>query len=101
MRVIITREATMDPRHFDSLARDLTRARSRRGTLAAVVGGTLALLGLTESSAKHKHKRKHKHPSPPASPSPPGCVPSCSGQTCGPDGCGGTCSCVAPAVCDA
>jgi hypothetical protein len=88
----------MDPTRFDSLSRELTRARSRRGVVATLVVGALELLGRSETTAKHKHKRKKKHPSPPA---PPGCVPSCSGQTCGPDGCGGTCACAAPAVCDA
>src|SRR4051812_18617512 len=65
----------MDPRRFDSLSRDLSRARSRRGALSAVVGGTLALLGVTETTAKHKHKKKHSPPVAPPPSSPPGAPP--------------------------
>src|SRR4051812_26024409 len=67
----------MDPHRFDGLARELTRARSRRGALAAVLGSALGLLGLAETTAKHKkkhHKKKHSPPPvspPPESPSPP------------------------------
>lgn len=35
----------MDAERFDTLTRGLTRARSRRGALAALLGGTLGLLG--------------------------------------------------------
>jgi hypothetical protein len=62
-----------------------------------VLGGTLALLGLAETTARKKHKKK-KHASP-GSPPPPG-PPSPSAPTCS-DGihngsesdvdCGGTC----------
>jgi hypothetical protein len=103
----------MDGSQFDTLLRGL---RPRRGALLGLLGGTLGLLGLTESEAKH---RKHKHKSrgggsPPASPPEafgphcPGSCPvcqecvngaSCTVQSdftpCGDDGCnvckGGAC----------
>src|SRR4051794_402552 len=82
----------MDPRRFDSLSRDLGRARSRRSALAAVFGSALVLLGLAETTAKHKkkhHKKKHSPPPvspPPESPSPPSPPP--------PVACGSSSSCV-------
>jgi len=104
----------MDPTLFDNFTRTLTDARSRRGALTAVLGGTLGLLGLAETAAKkgkHVHgegkkkkkkKKKKKAPVPttqtPVSPPPP---PSCSdcagGRTCQ----AGTCACPAakPKVC--
>src|SRR3954462_4643691 len=81
LRSSIAQEDSMDPRRFDSLSRDLSRARSRRGALASLVGGTLALLGPTETTAKHKHKHKKKRSSPaspPGSSPPPGCTPRCT-----------------------
>jgi hypothetical protein len=39
----------MDSSHFDSLIRSLTAARSRRGTMAALLGGALGLLGLSQT----------------------------------------------------
>jgi hypothetical protein len=44
----------MDAEQFDTLARSLTDRRSRRGTLAAVVGGVLGVAGLAETDAKKK-----------------------------------------------
>jgi hypothetical protein len=81
----------MDPRRFDSLARQLSRACSRRGVLASVLGGTLGLLGFTETSARRK-KHKKKHPSPRLPPSPPDspptqCQGSPDGALCGTGGC--------------
>jgi hypothetical protein len=83
----------MDPRRFDTLSRELTRARSRRGALTALLGSALGLLSLTETEAKNKRRRKkHKTkqpipvspPSPPPSPPPPPSCPSgqhnCQGQ---------------------
>ena len=64
----------MDPCRFDSLSRELTRARSRRGVVAALVAGALGLQGLTETTAKHHKKHKKTHPS-------PGVVPVASGLT--------------------
>jgi hypothetical protein len=48
----------MDPIRFDTLTRSLTAARSRRAALAALLGGSLALLGLADSTAKKKGKGK-------------------------------------------
>ncbi len=42
----------MDAARFDRLARSLTDRRSRRGALAAVVGGALGVAGLAETDAK-------------------------------------------------
>ena len=50
----------MDAERFDSLARVLHDARSRRGALAVLLGGTLGLLGRAETVAKKKRKRKNK-----------------------------------------
>jgi hypothetical protein len=50
----------MDAKEFDTLARSLTNPRSRRGALAAVVGGALGLVGLAETEAKKKKKKKPK-----------------------------------------
>src|SRR3954462_12840322 len=83
----------MDPHRFDTVARDLTRARSRRGVLATMLGSVLGLLRLAETEAKHKkHKKKHQSPvSPPPgsppSPPPPPCVPQDPVALCA-DGCG-------------
>jgi hypothetical protein len=62
----------MDGSQFDTLLRGLTIASSRRGAVVGLLGGTLGLLGLTESEAKHKkkHHKKKKGSSPPASPPP-------------------------------
>ena len=84
----------MDPICFDIVTRDLTLARSRRGVLAAVIGSTLTLLGLAETTAKHKKRKKKKHPSPvpPSQPAP--CVASqcpdpgvCRNRACTNDAC--------------
>jgi hypothetical protein len=48
----------MDAMQFDTLTRALHDARSRRGALAALVGGTLGVLGLAETTAKKKRKGK-------------------------------------------
>jgi hypothetical protein len=53
----------MDPQRFDRLIRSLTASRSRRGTIASLVGGTLGLLGLAETTARKKKHKKHKKPS--------------------------------------
>src|SRR3954467_14588020 len=57
----------MDPHRFDTVTRELTR----RGALASLAGGTLALVGLTATTAKHKKKHHHKTPSPVSPPSSP------------------------------
>jgi hypothetical protein len=47
----------MDDTRFDAFNRSLTNLRSRRGTLGALLGGTLGLLGLSETTAKKKKKK--------------------------------------------
>jgi hypothetical protein len=42
----------MDDSRFDALTRGFTNARSRRGALSALLGGTLGLLGLAGTTAK-------------------------------------------------
>ena len=88
-RLLGLQRSNMDSARFDSLTRSLTAHTTRRGALAALLGGTLGLLGLTEAPAKKgKHHRKKKPPqSPPA--------PTCSdgiqnGNETGVD-CGGSC----------
>jgi hypothetical protein len=44
----------MDADRFDTLARSLTDARSRRAALTALLGSTLSLVGLAETEAKKK-----------------------------------------------
>jgi hypothetical protein len=65
----------MDGSQFDTLLRGLTTARSRRGAVVGLLGGTLGLFGLTETEAKHKHKKHKKHKKPPGSGSPPASPP--------------------------
>ena len=47
----------MDPHRVDTVARDLSRSRSRRGALAAVISGALATVGVS-SVAQAKSKAK-------------------------------------------
>jgi hypothetical protein len=75
-----------DPFRFDALSRTLGTPVSRRGSLAALLGGTLGLRGLSETSAKHKKNHKKKQPAP-SPPSPTECQGSPDGAVCGPDGC--------------
>ena len=109
----------MDGTRFDSLTRILTDSRSRRGALASLLGGTLGLVGLTQTEARKKKpcppckKRKHgkcKANLPNGSGCPGGtcqngacvtaCTRNCASKTCGTDGCGGSCgSCIAPQTC--
>ncbi len=99
----------MDANRFDTLLRALTAARSRRGALAAVVGSTLGLLRLAETTAKHrKHKKHKKRSSPlplPLPPPPPPPLPTCSdgirnGSESDIDCGGGTCPrCAATKTC--
>ncbi|MGH2617440.1 MAG: hypothetical protein ACRDJC_19575 [Thermomicrobiales bacterium] len=50
----------MDSERFDSLVRSLPPSGNRRGALAALLGGALAALSLTESAAKKKNMKKKK-----------------------------------------
>jgi hypothetical protein len=53
----------MDDSRFDALTRAFTTARSRRAALGTLLGGTLGLLGLADTSARKScppcKKRKH------------------------------------------
>ncbi len=96
----------MDDRRFDSLARSLRAAPSRRSLLGLTLGGLLpALLVIPETSAR-KHKGKKKRKQPPQALTCPGgqqlCQGRCisSGQCCNDAGCtegktcqNGTCAC--------
>jgi hypothetical protein len=54
----------MDAERIDILARSLIAAGSRRAALAAVLGGSLGLLGLADTAAKKKGKGKNKKKKP-------------------------------------
>jgi hypothetical protein len=75
----------MEPDHFDALARAVPAAGSRRRAVGAVLGGSLAALGLREAGAK-KHKKNHKKdkdtcPPPTTSTCPPPPTPAfCAGK---------------------
>ena len=107
----------MDADRFDTLIQSLSTAGSRRGVLAAIVGGSLGLLGWhtaedadahnaatackkKSGKAKKKCLKKAKahnathatQASPPPPPQPPVCTSSCTnGRTCQ----NGTCACPA------
>jgi hypothetical protein len=56
----------MDESGFDALTRAFTNARSRRGALSALLGGTVGLLGLADTTArKHRSHRTTKKSCPP------------------------------------
>ena len=82
----------MDTERFDTLARSLTAASSRRTMLGLAIGGALApLLSPADTGAKKgkkkgrgKKKRGNLSPPPPPPPPPSGCPP-------GTEACGGTC----------
>jgi hypothetical protein len=83
----------MHAARFDALLRSLARGRSRRAILAGLSSSWLVMVGLDsggEADAKRKKRKKKKKKR---------CVPDCKGATCAGDGCGGTCSCIAPATC--
>ena len=50
----------MDDRSFDQLVKRLSEQRTRRTSLRALAGGTLAAVALTEPSTTHARKRKKK-----------------------------------------
>ena len=100
----------MDPTRFDRFTQALAERRSRRaavaGLLALVTGG---LLGATTNPSVEARPRQHRRPLPPAAvPRRPrpfpggGCTPTCAGNNCGDNGCGGSCgSCVSGQICQA
>jgi hypothetical protein len=82
----------MDAARFDTLARSLMDRTTRRSTLAALLGGTLGLLGPRATQGKKGKKRKKKHRSPVSPPPAPTCSDGIQNGTetdvdCG----GGTC----------
>jgi hypothetical protein len=88
----------MDAEHFDALARKLLVTRCRRGLLAGLASGLLAIvpfgLGSEDAAARKKRKRKRRKRR---------CIPKCAGKVCGDDGCGGVCGvpCAGSATCQA
>jgi hypothetical protein len=50
----------MDADRFDGLVKTLAASGSRRGALAALLGGTLGLLGLGETEAGNRDKRRQR-----------------------------------------
>jgi hypothetical protein len=48
----------MDADRFDSVAKSVGRSATRRLTLRTLLGGTLGLLGLAETTAKGKKRKK-------------------------------------------
>ncbi len=92
----------MDGSDFDTLARSLTTARSRRGALTGLLLGSLGLLGIVaeEAAAKNCKKIKNKQKRKKCLAKATLCVPSCAFAFCGDDGCGGSCgTCAAPETC--
>src|SRR5215218_10969864 len=92
----------MDDSRFDMLARSLIGARTRRGALSALLGGTLGSLGVMATEGKKKKKKKKKKKARGGTPSggTPVCTPQCAGCG-GSNGCGGTCGCGTNQFCDA
>jgi uncharacterized protein YkwD len=58
--LLVTGALSVDGSHFDSFCRSLTHARSRRGALAALLGGTLNCLGSTDAFARTGNDKKKK-----------------------------------------
>ena len=52
----------MDPVRFDRLAKSLSISGTRRGALGGLLGGTLALLGLSNAAAKKRRKASAEGP---------------------------------------
>src|SRR5918997_1242598 len=85
----------MDAERFDTLARSLTPAYSRRG--ATRLFGSLALGGLLARDAgeilagKRKGKKRKKKGKGRSGATTGTCEPRCLGRLCGGNGCNGTC----------
>src|SRR5262245_18680249 len=86
----------MDDDRFDSLARSLAAGRSRRAMLKGMLGLGGAVVVTAAALPDHADAARRGF-SGPVLPTP--CVPSCSGTTCGPDGCGGSCRCGLGLIC--
>ena len=78
----------MDSDRFDDLTRTVTATRSRRGALAALLGGSLPVLGLAEGEARKRRRRGKGKKKNGGNNSPPPPLP-CNGV------------CVVPAICQA
>jgi hypothetical protein len=111
----------MDASRFDHMVRTWAEAGSRRPLLGLLAGGVAGLAGLTRATGKRKKKKKKKvtlclngatitvpkkqqggylSQGATAGKCPATCVKQCTGKTCGPDGCGGTCgSCKGDKTC--
>lgn len=79
----------MDDRHFDGIARAVASAPNRRQLLKSLVGlGALAApMALMQDG--QAARRGYSGPKLP----PFGCQSQCNGNSCGSNGCGGTCAC--------
>lgn len=100
----------MDAHRFERIVRTWAEAGSRRPILGVLIGGGASLAGLTAASGKRRKKKKpvtlclngetitvpkkkqgsYLRQGATAGKCPP-CVRQCTGKTCGPDGCGGSC----------
>jgi hypothetical protein len=84
----------MDGFAFDRLTRALTANRTRRGALAALLGGSLGLLGLTDTPAKRgkgHRKKKQKQRQQQALPPAPTCSDGIKNGSESDVDCGGSC----------
>lgn len=91
----------MESDRFDELIARLASPLSRRRGVG--LAGVLGLAGLgavtSADAGKKKKKKKRKKPKPTTT-KPPACRASCTGRTCGDDGCGGSCgTCQGELVC--
>ncbi len=87
----------MDGDRFDTLARSIHEAPSRRGLLRGLAGTALGLAALRLSgvaSAKKRRKKKRKKRKRGGS-----CEPQCNGKDCGNDGCGSSCGSCTGGIC--
>jgi hypothetical protein len=106
----------MDGTRFDALTKRLSGMPSRRqvikglgGGLAAAFGATLATNpvaaacrhdgGVCKKSAQCCSGHCARVAGAPAKEKGACCTPTCPEQQCGDDGCGGSCTCLAPATC--
>jgi hypothetical protein len=110
----------MDASRFDRIVRTWAEAGSRRPILGLLAGGVAGLAGLTGAAGKRKKKKKkvtlclkgqtitvpkkkqgsYLSQGATAGKCPATCVKQCTGKTCGPDGCGGSCgSCQGDLTC--
>lgn len=109
----------MDASRFDHIVRTWAEAGSRRPILGMLAGGVAGLVGLAETTGKRKKKKKvtlclngstitvpkkkkgsYLKRGATTGKCPATCTKRCTGKTCGPDGCGGSCgSCPGDKTC--